>query len=60
MTSYIGPLPHPYFSVPLFFFMAAASHLPIMHPALIVGVFVVSFGFVYYLYKVSPSLGKLS
>ena len=49
-----------YLSVPLLFCMSAASHLPLMHPLLIVGVFVVGFGIVYHIYKVSPNVGKMN
>ena len=48
-----------YFSVPLLFFMGAASHLPVINPVLIILAFVVGLGSVWYLYSAAPKVGVL-
>jgi len=48
-----------YFSVPLLFFMGAASHLPVINPVLIILAFAVGLGAVWYLYSAAPKVGVL-
>jgi uncharacterized membrane protein len=45
-----------YLSVPLLFCMAAATHLPVINPALILGAFVIGFAAVFCIYKESPKI----